>query len=171
MRDIWFISDTHFYHANILKFTGDDGQLIRPGFTSTEDMNERMIHNWNSVVKHGDHVWHLGDFAMGNKTIVERLIKRLNGRKRLTVGNHDMIKEVAPYFDKVAMWRIFKEFNFFCMHVPQRKEIFRKTAFQIHGHIHQNKMEDPAYINVCVEHTDYAPVHLDTILQKIKERS
>src|SRR4051812_27408885 len=82
MNDLWFVSDTHFDHANILKFTGDDGALIRPGFCCVNEMNERMIDNWNRVVKHGDHVWHLGDFAMGNRTISHRIVSRLNGRKR-----------------------------------------------------------------------------------------
>lgn len=186
MRDLWFISDTHFDHDNILKFTRDDGSLVRPGFENVTHMNETMIENWNKVVKPGDHVYHLGDFCMGSKTIVGRIIPRLNGRKRLVVGNHDQIKELCPFFEKVSMWRIFKEFNFFCMHVPQSKDIFRKTAYQVHGHIHANLMTigghsrdkksglllpwrpDPAYINVCVEHTNYTPIHLDQILEHIK---
>lgn len=168
MRDIWFISDTHFYHGNILKFTGDDGKRIRPDFQSVEEMNEKMAQNWNELVKPGDHVWHLGDFAMGFKTGCEQLIKRLNGRKRLCVGNHDEVKEVAPFFEKVVLWRIFKEFNFTCTHIPLMSSQLRKTAFNVHGHIHQNLMADPHYINVCVEHTNYTPVHLDEILAKIK---
>ena len=134
-------------------------------------MNAKMADNWNSVVKPGDHVWHLGDFAMGFKSGCEQLIKRLNGHKRLCVGNHDEIKEVAPFFEKVVLWRIFKEFNFTCTHIPVMKGQLRKTAFNVHGHIHQNLMDDPSYINVCVEHTNYTPVHLDEIIATIKKRS
>lgn len=168
MKDIWFISDTHFDHANMLKFVREDDTPVRPGFCCVNEMNERMIHNWNSTVKPGDHVWHLGDFAMGNHTIAERIIKRLHGRKRLCVGNHDNVKEVAPFFEKVVLWRIFKEFNFTCTHIPMMPGQLRKTSFNLHGHLHHKAMEDPHYINVCVEHTNYTPVHLDDILKRIK---
>ncbi len=168
-NDIWFISDTHFDHTNILKFTGDDGKRIRPEFETASEMNEQMILNWNNTIKPGDKVWHLGDFAIGGKIISERIIKRLHGKKRLVVGNHDHIKEIAPFFEKVVLWRIFKEYNFTCSHIPLRLENLRKTAFNVHGHIHQNLMEDQHYINVCVEHRNYTPVHLDQILKEIKD--
>lgn len=170
MKDIWFTSDHHFYHGNILKFTDDAGKRIRPEFSSVEEMNSVMADNWNKVVKPGDHVWHLGDFAMGFKQGCEQLIKRLHGRKRITVGNHDEIKEIAPYFEKVVLWRIFKEFDFTCTHIPLRPGQMRKTRFNVHGHIHQNVLEDPRYINVCVEHTSYTPLHLDEIRAMIKKR-
>lgn len=171
MKSIWFISDTHFDHANILKFTGDDGLRIRPKFDSVEQMNQCMVDNWNSVVKPGDHVWHLGDFAMGNRTISHRIIGGLNGHKCLCVGNHDNVKEIAPSFDEVVLWRIFKEHNFVCTHVPLHPSQMYKVQFNVHGHIHQNLMVEQCYINICVEHTNYAPVHLDEILKTIKERS
>ena len=154
----------------MLKFTKDDGTPVRPGFCCVHEMNERMIDNWNKVVKHGDHVWHLGDFAMGNHTIAERIIKRLHGRKRLCVGNHDNVKEVAPFFEKVVLWRIFKEYNFTCTHIPMMPSQLRKTTFNVHGHTHQRNMAEQCYINVCVEQINYTPVHLDDILKQIKER-
>lgn len=162
-HNIFFISDTHFDHTNILKFTGSDGELIRPGFRDTNHMNEVMIENWNSVVKPGDKVYHLGDFCMGSATIVGRLMPRLNGRKRLVVGNHDQIKELCPFFEKVQLWRIFKEYNFVCTHIPLLRGQMRKVEYNVHGHIHQNLMQDSMYINVCVEHTNYTPVALEDI--------
>lgn len=51
MKDKWFISDTHFFHGNILKLTGKDGQRIRAPFQSIEEMHETMIDKWNSLVK------------------------------------------------------------------------------------------------------------------------
>ena len=53
-KDIWIISDTHFQHENILKF-----EPTRPGSTIQEH-DEALIDNWNSVVKPGDKVYHLG---------------------------------------------------------------------------------------------------------------
>ena len=171
MVNIWFISDTHFQHTNILKFTGDDGKLIRPGFTNVREMDDKLITEWNAVVKPGDHVWHLGDFAMGNQLIAARLLSQLHGRKRLCVGNHDNVKELAPFFDKVVLWRIWKDQGFICTHIPTRLDQLRHCKINVHGHLHQNLMDDPHYINICVEHTGYKPVHMDEIIAEIKKRN
>ena len=48
-----------------------------------------MIENWNSVVKKGDYVYHLGDVFFGSKETFPALWNRLNGSKRLIIGNHD----------------------------------------------------------------------------------
>jgi len=61
MGNVWFISDTHFFHANILKFVGNDGKRIRAPFQSLDEMHDYMIEKWNSKVKPGDKVYHLGD--------------------------------------------------------------------------------------------------------------
>jgi calcineurin-like phosphoesterase family protein len=93
---------------------------------------------------------------------------RLQGKKRLVLGNHDVIKntELIKHFQKVSLWRIFKEEGFICSHIPLRKEQFRhKVVLNVHAHIHQNKIDDPAYMNVCVEHTGFAPVHMDEIIK------
>ncbi len=79
---VWFTSDTHFGHANIIKFCG------RP-WDSVEEMNEGIIERWNSVVDKDDTVFHLGDVALGPIHDSLALIKRLNGYKYLVPGNHD----------------------------------------------------------------------------------
>lgn len=53
---IWFTSDTHFGHNNIMKF------CQRP-WKTVEEMDNALIQNWNSVVGENDIVFHLGDFA------------------------------------------------------------------------------------------------------------
>lgn len=55
---VFFTSDTHFTHANIIRFCS------RP-FKNVEEMDETMIANWNRVVGENDIVFHLGDFCMG----------------------------------------------------------------------------------------------------------
>ena len=66
-RDIWVMSDTHFRHKNILTFRDSStGKLVRgDDFASVDEMDEHMIERWNSVVKQGDLVYHLGDVVMG----------------------------------------------------------------------------------------------------------
>lgn len=89
-KNIWFISDTHFQHKNIaLVFTdAKTGKRVR-NFNSVQEMDETMIQNWNSVVKYGDIVYHLGDVFFGNAESADKILQRLNGEKKLIMGNHD----------------------------------------------------------------------------------
>lgn len=83
----WFISDTHFGHANIIRLSN------RP-FADVEEMNETMVENWNRVVKPGDTVYHLGDAVMGKFEENIKIISQLNGNKFLVPGNHDRVSSV-----------------------------------------------------------------------------
>ena len=84
MAELYFTSDNHFGHANIIRYCN------RP-FSSVEEMSETMIDRWNERVKHGDTVYHIGDFALRlGVPEVEAIIRRLNGDKHLVLGNHDL---------------------------------------------------------------------------------
>ena len=171
MRDIFFSSDPHYDHANILKFTDDRGKKFRGDlFDSVEEMNETMIERHNSVVKPTD-IWYcLGDVTMRIKGLAA-IMSRLNGRKRLLVGNHDDPKnpELTRWFEKVGIWRLFKDEGFICSHIPLRKDQFRyKVTHNLHGHIHQNLIDEPEYINNCMEHINYKPKSMDEIKDQIK---
>jgi len=78
---IFFTSDHHFYHANVINY------CARP-FATVEDMNEAMVKNWNETVGPDDTVYCLGDFSMAFRS-VELFSNRLNGIKYLVPGNHD----------------------------------------------------------------------------------
>lgn len=165
MRQIWITSDTHFNHTNILKFTNDQGKLIRGDrFNSVEEMNQTIVDRWNKLVHPQDIVYHLGDVYMGDSNQADLLLSRLMGRKRLILGNHDHGKDpvLAKHFSKIEMWRIFKEFNCVLTHVPIHPSSFRKVSNNVHGHIHANKSPDKQYRNVCVEVTDYTPVNIES---------
>jgi calcineurin-like phosphoesterase family protein len=87
-----FTSDTHFGHANIIRYSN------RP-FDSVPEMNEALIANWNARVAWDDTIYHLGDVAMGPWTGDEKegldswdsILTRLNGYKILVIGNHDRV--------------------------------------------------------------------------------
>jgi calcineurin-like phosphoesterase family protein len=170
MVDRFFISDTHFFHANILRFLNGDGSRLRREFESVEEMHETMIERWNAVVKHNDRVYHLGDVTFSYKQEFRGLMHRLNGKKRLILGNHDRVKGTVllDYFERLELWRGFHEHDFTATHIPLRLDSLRDGRFNVHGHTHRGVMDDPHYINVCVEHRGYAPVHLDTILAEIR---
>jgi calcineurin-like phosphoesterase family protein len=79
---IWFTSDTHFGHKRII-------ELANRPFKDVTEMNEMLVHNWNSVVHPDDTVYHLGDVALGPIRESLEYIHRLMGRKILITGNHD----------------------------------------------------------------------------------
>lgn len=85
----WITSDLHFFHKNIINFCN------RP-FNSVDEMNEKLIDEWNSKVKEDDWIYHLGDFAFCGHNKVLDLFSKLNGNILLIEGNHD-----AENFSKI----------------------------------------------------------------------
>lgn len=174
MRNIFVISDTHFGHANILTFRDDRGELIRgKKFSNVYQMDEYMIEKWNSVVKPEDIIYHLGDVTFDNKNFGS-VFSRLNGKKRLVVGNHDDIKYLSRFFPKVNMWRLFKEFGLLLTHVPIHESGLGRAGdnpVNVHGHIHQNKSPTKQHFNVSVEAIDYTPISLEEIRDRVKNES
>ena len=97
-KNLFFTSDTHFYHPNIIRYCN------RP-FNSVEEMNETLIRNWNEVVPPDGRVFHLGDFAFGGEAEWNSVLSRLNGKIFIILGNHDIqnIKsEAMERFEAVA---------------------------------------------------------------------
>ena len=88
---IWFTSDTHFGHHNIMKFCPDTRK-----YKNADEMDEAMIAKWNSQVAYNDTVYILGDVFFHNVTNALRIIRRLNGIKHLIWGNHDQVIKKNP---------------------------------------------------------------------------
>lgn len=145
---------------------------MRP-FDNLEQMHDCMLTKHNERVKTGDIWYNLGDVTFYYGDEFASLFAKFNGRKRLIPGNHDMIKKLVPYFQKVQMWRVFKEegmIPFTATHVPIDEESI-KGEFNVHGHTHWNLHRNPRnYLNVCVERTDYAPRSFEDIQAEMKQR-
>lgn len=171
----WFISDTHFHHANILTFTGEYGNLIRPGFDDVEHMNEFMVERWNSVVKKDDKVYHLGDVVMKTGAWAFEILDRLNGNKILIKGNHDNAKlsVYAKYFKDVRSeihLKSSEKDKIVFTHRPIRFDRENEIVFNCHGHIHQRLIDDYRYINLSVECINYTPVSWQEINESVLQR-
>lgn len=175
MAEVFVISDTHFNHANILKFTDSkSGLKVRP-FDNLSEMNECMIDNWNEVVKPQDKIYHLGDVYFGAQNEADDILSKLQGKKRLIVGNHDVIygkgNILQKHFQKIHLWRMFRAEGLLLTHVPVHSSTLGEHRFDgkamtnIHGHIHQNKSPEGPYRCVCVEHLGYKPINLDSLRQ------
>lgn len=184
------ISDTHFGHTNSWeKFKLADGSPLRP-FTSTEEMDETMIERWNAKVKPQDTVYHLGDVVINQKSL--HLVSRLNGRKILIRGNHDIFKDkqyTDVGFEQLHGVRVFVD-KFILSHIPLHPDcVTERFKVNVHGHLHANevmwdvpvsmgvldftppvKEPDPRYLCVSVEHTNYEPLHFDEVQARIDKR-
>ena len=85
-KETLFISDTHFYHKNILKFEPSRVDSFQQNnFGSQEQM---LVSNWNTVCGENQLIIHMGDFYYGKDEHLSE-VKLLNGEKYLLKGNHD----------------------------------------------------------------------------------
>lgn len=175
MGNTFVISDPHFGHGNILKFTNSDGSRVRT-FSSVEEMDETMIQNWNNTVTPSDKVYCLGDVAINKKFISQ--VGRLNGDKVLIKGNHDIfsLEYYTEYFRDIRAYQVFPKDKMILSHIPIHTESLERFVCNIHGHLHCNKVKDKfgkddiRYINVCVENINYTPISLDEIRSEMKNR-
>lgn len=157
----WVISDLHFGHRNILKYSGP----LRGGSTS-EEHDAWLIDQINSVVKKGDLLYILGDVAFDYNSL--KLVDKLKGMKKLIRGNHDILSanKYLEYFDDIQGLLSFKG-TFWLSHAPIHPLELR-GRLNIHGHVHQHSIPDERYINACVETTYGVPQSLDDLFEKHK---
>lgn len=163
---IYFTADTHFGHRAII-------ELCRRPFSSVEEMNEALIANWNRRVRDNDTVFILGDFAYrADSSEVEMILKRLKGKKRLIVGNHDRswlkkLSDPSVYFDSIDEY--LSKYGMTLCHYPLVTYPHETKQRMIHGHIHQNTDMDywqvlknrPLVLNVGVDINGFEPVTLE----------
>lgn len=157
MANVFVISDTHFGHSNIIRYAG------RP-FANADEMDEALIEKWNAVVSPGDKVYHLGDVAIARRKL--ELLGRLNGRKVLIRGNHDVYK-LADYAEWFSDVRGSHELSGFILtHIPVHPSQKYRFDGNVHGHLHEKQLEDPWYFNVSVEQVDYTPLPLEAVVAR-----
>jgi len=176
-ENVWFTSDTHFCHKNILRF-------CNRSFTDIDEMNEILINNWNDCVKPDDYVFHLGDFAFTNAKNISDIEKRLNGHIYLIKGNHDefVFKQIRNYehiewigyqlYINVCDQKIYlNHYPFLCYAGTYRNN---NSIWQLFGHVHTQKnskgldmsrmnMLFPYQYDVGVDNNDYKPVNFNDI--------
>lgn len=161
MNRIFVISDTHFGHKKICEFEQEHRK-----FSSVEEHDEELVYRWNHTVKPKDTVWHLGDVLFGLDAF--ETLKRLNGNKKLVLGNHDHypIAKYAEHFSTILGSVKMRECVF--THIPVHVCQFSRFKANVHGHLHSRKLDDDRYINVSAEHTNLAPALLDKVLAHLK---
>ena len=178
---VFFTSDTHFNHTNILRF------CQRP-FNDVEQMNEAMIANWNAVVTPDDTVFHLGDFCLGGAAEWNQILDRLNGKIYLILGNHDLKNIRQGFigrFEHVAMgMRIeigkkkiyLNHFPFLCFDGGYKDDVW-----QLFGHVHTRQHNTgldagrlqhlyPTQLDVGVDANNFTPLSYAQVRTKILDQ-
>lgn len=153
-KRVWFVSDPHFSHRNIIKYCRSDC------FRNLQEMHSRIISNWNYKVGKHDRVYCLGDF--GNF----KFKKYLNGRITLAKGNHDKRQWNRQYILK------YKDLTFLVIHDPYDATEWFNQGWIIHGHSHNNSPFIDirrGKINVSVEVINYTPINMEDLYKIIKE--
>lgn len=163
------VSDTHFNHGNVIRYSN------RP-YSSIEEMNEALIANWNKAVGPEDVVICLGDFALGKKEDIPRIVARLNGIKVLVLGNHDRSKN---FYEQCGFSFVCKDMEYTPLSGRNNRPIIFShhprlgmsvDEVNIHGHIHEKELDETfdhnRYFNASVENINYTPIDLQEIIKQ-----
>lgn len=181
---VWFTSDTHFSHENILRF------CQRP-YNDVNEMNEDLINKWNDVVGTEDTVFHLGDFAWGGSEVWKNILSRLNGHIHLIIGNHDVknLREgFHKYFESISLQRqiTVEGRKIYLNHYPFLTwgGIYRRDedkVWQLFGHVHSKNGQSgadssrllhllPTQYDVGVDNNNYRLINFNEVKEIISKQ-
>lgn len=182
-QKVFFVSDLHFGHKNIIKFCN------RP-WETVEEMDKALIDNWNSVVRKNDIVFDLGDFAFAPDKRWKEILSQLNGKHYLILGNHDRVKwpgdSIMSLFAGVYTQLFIKIDNrgIYLSHCPLLcyDGVYRNNenvVWALSGHVHIQKSENlgkdferlhymlPTQYDVGVDFNNYRPISFEEVSEKI----
>ena len=182
MNNIFFTSDLHFGHNNIIRFDN------RP-FTSVEEMDAELIKRWNNKVSEGDLVYMLGDISWYDADKTHAILSALNGKKILIKGNHDRVhnSKIKECFEEITDY---KEIKFDGHHIVlcHYPIVFFNRhhygSYMFYGHVHNshewNMTENYKFqlnqldikcnmFNVGTMLWNYEPVTFNDIISSSKE--
>lgn len=168
---IYFTADTHFSHQNVIAYEN------RP-FQTAEEMDVRLLQNWNAKISPGDDVYILGDFTLKGPLYANQVLEQLHGRKYLVRGNHDQFAGRASFKRELFVWiKDYYElswggYNFVLCHYPLLSwNGMRRGAFQLHGHQHNgraynehNREQGIAQLDMGVDANSMAPVSIADLI-------
>lgn len=189
MKNIYFTSDTHWGHSNIVRGTTKwDGNLDRcRDFDTLEEHNEALITSINSVVKENDILYHLGDWSFGGDENIKLFRNALKCKEiHLVTGNHDqhITPSNSPYrgcFNSVQQELQFSlklgtektgkygKQMFFLSHYGHR--VWNNShhgSIHLFGHSHGTLPMWGKSMDVGVDTNGLYPYHLDEILDIMK---
>lgn len=169
MSRLWFTADTHFNHPNIIDYCD------RP-FKDSQDMDKKLMHNWNERVKPDDTIIVVGDFRFnGNDEnsrwsevyTLDYLKEHLNGTIILIRGNHDSNNQVKTKIKSLTIE--LGGYDMFMIHNPE--DYNRYCNVNIVGHVHglwkSKVVDNGVLVNVGVDVWNYRPVSMRELINVI----
>ena len=182
MNRFW-TSDTHFGHGHKLGEVNEDGTPKIRGimkhcpetrsYSCHEEMDEDLIRKWNSVVRTGDMVYHLGDFGFGGYATInylQTIIDRLNGTKILVVGNHDHRGKRLHGWEKIVKYEelTIKPIRLRMFHYPiESWADMGEGSIHLHGHSHGGMPGNNQRCDVGIDSWNGYPITLEQILERL----
>ena len=165
----FFISDTHFGDHRVI-------WMYKRPFATVPDMDAAMIGHWNAVVGEDDEVWHLGDFAVRySADRTSALLRRLNGRKHLIVGNNDPATTTeAPEWASVQHYRELTVDGVplvLCHYAFRSWNGMYRGRLNLHGHSHGRLKPLPRQIDVGADVWGFRPVRLAELATPRRRRA
>ncbi len=191
-NNIWFTSDTHYHHKNIVRgvtaWRNSEGEIpldaVRD-FNTIEEMNELMVDNINRTVAENDVLIHLGDWSFGGIDKVLEFRSQIRCKKiYLTFGNHDHHLRKNYEFQKKfsGLWdyqelKVNKgEVSLVLCHYPIISWNGQgKGTYMLHGHQHLKgdkrvTQKDRMDIGLCGS-PEFRPYHIEEIIKEINEKN
>lgn len=176
MSEAFFTSDLHFFHKNIIEYSG------RPW--SHEDQTEELITRWNDKVGVMDDVYHLGDFAFtGPKKIdkVVEIINQLNGRIHFIRGNHchstlwrrieDLNIPHIEWIKDFAEIKIQRQKIVLCHYALRHWNNSHYGSWNLHGHSHGSLPAIGKQLDVGIDnHPDFQVYSMDEVRDYMADR-
>ncbi len=164
MTKTLFTADLHLNHAAVISMCG------RP-FADVREMNEALIHAWNSRVRRGDTVWFLGDFAMkASPEECAAFFGRLNGIKHLVRGNHDAKRVLdLPWASQhdLVQTTVDGVRLVLCHYAMRSFPGVWRGSLHLFGHTHATLPPTRQSCDVGVDAWAYRPVTLDEIRDRL----
>jgi len=177
MSTIYFTSDHHFGHKNIIKFCN------RP-FSNAREMDAFMIKRWNEKVKPKDTVYHLGDFGITYKENLETILNQLNGKIHLIAGNHEKAaQQNEKRFEWIKDYYELKVKDWECRNGVRRIILFHyamrtwrgasRGNWHLYGHSHGTlpDLNDRLCFDVGVDCHDFYPISYEEVKAIMKTKN
>lgn len=164
-----------FYTSDLHLFSEKTAAKRSGVFSSAQEMNDRIVENWNRRVGKEDTVWLLGDICDHGTALPVSLLASLRGHKHLVRGNHDTGIEEAErlfaFFETVTDYTETDDgsFHITLCHYPL---VYLRSGYMIHGHLHRPEgaslqilRQMPRVLNAAGDINGFAPVTLPELIE------
>lgn len=171
MSDLWLTGDDHFNHMN--KFGGIIKYCNRP-FDNIKQHNECLMDNWNDRVGLGDTVIIDGDFSFASVRKTKEILKRLNGKKIMVLGDHDkQMWQCKEFFEEITQRKFITVNNQLIVINHWASRVWKAShynSFHAYAHSHGKLPPIGKSWDVGVDNNNFYPLNIDEFFSIMDNR-